>query len=307
MEAHNAKANMTFIVLSDTRGNYRTANLPAGDYRMQIRAVGYNASPLQSLTLTADQNVSFDIELQKSMVHWSDISLYQAKQLWPPAKGKDLIFAHCSICHGFQSRIASVTRDEEGWEDRVAYMRTAMHFGLPRFSDQDASDVSRYLASLFGPDSVLPKSPAEMPLYRDTVRPFSNDAMNIVYVEYDMPGPSRMPFSAAPDKNGYVWIPNSGVANKITRLDPKTGKMDDFQAPHIGTAAIHSAVPAPDGSVWLAGAGERTNSDDGIPIPRKLPNIRTIIFPARRELRTADRSTQFESILAETCGSVGSH
>ena len=69
------------------------------------------------------------------------------------------------------------------------------------------------------------------------MRPFSSEAMNIVYVEYDMPGPSRMPFSAAPDKNGYMWIPNFGVANKITRLDPKTGEMQDFPVPNIGTAA----------------------------------------------------------------------
>jgi virginiamycin B lyase len=60
-----------------------------------------------------------------------------------------------------------------------------------------------------------------------------------------------MPFSAAPDKNGYVWIPNFGVANKITRLDPKTGEMTDFPVPTMGTAGIHSAVPAPDGSVWM--------------------------------------------------------
>jgi virginiamycin B lyase len=60
-----------------------------------------------------------------------------------------------------------------------------------------------------------------------------------------------MPFSAAPDKNGFLWIPDFGVANKITRLDPKTGTMQDFSAPNIGTAAIHSSVPAADGSVWL--------------------------------------------------------
>jgi virginiamycin B lyase len=60
-----------------------------------------------------------------------------------------------------------------------------------------------------------------------------------------------MPFSAAPDKNGYLWIPNFGIANKISRLDPKTGEMQDFPAPNSGTAAIHSAVPAPDGSVWI--------------------------------------------------------
>ena len=94
-----------------------------------------------------------------------------------------------------------------------------------------------------------------MPGYKETVRPFSSDAMNIVYVEYDMPGPSRMPFSAAPDKNGYLWIPNFGVANKITRLDPKTGEMQDFPVPNVGTAAVHSAVPAADGSVWLAEQG----------------------------------------------------
>ena len=119
-------------------------------------------------------------------------------------------------------------------------------------TDQDASDIASYLTSLFGPDSVLPKSPADMPGYKDTVRPFSSDALNIVYVEYDMPGPNRMPFSAAPDKDGYLWIPNFGVANKITRLDPKTGEMQDFSVPNVGTAAIHSAVPARMGSVWLA-------------------------------------------------------
>src|SRR5580704_348765 len=70
-----------------------------------------------------------------------------------------------------------------------------------------------------------------------------------------MPGPNRMPFSAAPDKNGYVWIPNFAVANKITRLDPKTGEMQDYPVPNIGTAAVHSAVPASDGSVWLAEQG----------------------------------------------------
>jgi virginiamycin B lyase len=70
-----------------------------------------------------------------------------------------------------------------------------------------------------------------------------------------MPGPSRMPFSAAPDNNGYLWIPNHGVANKITRLDPKTGEMQDFPVPNVGTAGVHSAVPAPDGAVWLAEQG----------------------------------------------------
>jgi len=252
VEAQSTKTRITVIVLSDSRGQYRIEKLPAGDYRLQIRAVGFRADPKAGVNLTAEQNASYDFALQKGTVRWNDISFYQARQLWPEAKGKDLIVANCSTCHLFQTRMASVTRDADGWRDRVEYMRTTMHFSLAKVTNQDADDIASYLANLFGPESVLPKSPADMPAYKNTVRPFSSDALNIVYVEYEMPGPSRMPFSAAPDKNGYLWIPNFGVANKITRLDPKTGDMQDFSVPNIGTAAIHSAVPAPDGSVWLA-------------------------------------------------------
>src|SRR5579863_1692609 len=258
VEAQNSKTKITAIVLSDGHGRYRIPDLPAGDYRLFIRAVGYRAEPRSPMTLTADQNATFDFSLQKAVVRWSEISRYQASQLWPAGKGRDLLFEHCNICHQFQSRIASVHRDLDGWRDRIAFMRDAMHFSIflgPNFSDQDAEEVATYLNSLFGPDSVLPKSPADMPGYAKTLRPFSSDAMNIVYVEYDMPAPSRMPFSAAPDKNGYLWIPDFGLANKITRLDPKTGEMKDFSIPFTGTGGIHSAVPAADGSVWLAEQG----------------------------------------------------
>ena len=156
-----------------------------------------------------------------------------------------------------------------------------------QLNDQDAGTLSSYLTSLFGPDSVLPKSPADMPGYKATLRPFSSDAMNIVYVEYDMPGPSRMPFSAAPDKNGYLWIPNFGVANKITRLDPKTGEMQDFPVPNIGTAGIHSAVPAPDGSVWLAEQGSNK-------LGRWDPDTQQIT--EYQDHWKGDRSTRSESI-----------
>lgn len=258
VEAQNAKTKITTTVLSDSRGRYRIPDLTAGDYRVFIRAAGYRAEPRSGVNLAADQNASFDFSLQNAPVRWNEISQNQAAQLWPPGKGKDLLFEHCNICHQFQSRMASVHRDLDGWRDRIAFMRESMHFSIflgPNFSDEQAEVVATYLNSLFGPDSVLPKSPAEMPGYEKTLRPFSSDAMNIVYVEYDMPAPSRMPFSAAPDKNGFLWIPDFGLANRITRLDPKTGEMKDFTIPFTGTGGVHSAVPAADGSVWIAEQG----------------------------------------------------
>lgn len=252
VQAQNAKTKMSFFVLSDHEGRYRVEKLPAGEYRVQIQALGLRGDPKNGITLAADQTVSLDFALQNAMVRWNQLSIYQAKKLWPEEKAKETIFTKCFICHGFQTRMASVRRDANGWADRVQFMRDSMHFSLSyRITDQDAAEVSAYLNKLYGVDSTFPKSPAELPEYKETVRPFSSDAMNIAYVEYEMPGPSRMPFSAAPAKDGSVWIPNFGIGNKITRLDPKTAEMQDFPVPNVGTAAVHSAIAAPDGSVWL--------------------------------------------------------
>jgi virginiamycin B lyase len=258
-QAQNTGTRVLVSVLTDRDGHYRIENLPAGKYQLQIKAVGYRTDPRTDVNLAADQSASYDFSLQKGMVRWSDLSQYQGEELFPEAKGKDLLVSRCFACHGFQSRMASARRDEEGWRDRVAYMTESMHFflggvGTP-FNDQNAADVTSYLNSLFGEEPVLPKSPSEMPKYKDLVRSFGDDAMKIVYVEYDLPGPSRMPWSAFPDKDGNYWMPYYGRANKIGRLDPKTAEVQEYPVPNVGTAAIHSAVPAPDGSVWLTEQG----------------------------------------------------
>ena len=256
VQAQNTKTRMAFIVLTDSQGRYRSENIPAGEYRVQVKATGYKADAQSGVNLTADQNASFDFALQKGVVHWTDISIYQAKRLLPASTGKELLFAHCFVCHGFQTRMAAVRRDVDGWKDRVQFMRDSMHFSLGyRFSDKDAAEVASFLNDSFGEDAKLARSPAELPQYKESVPAFTSDAMNITFVEYDMPGASRMPFSAAYSKDGYIWIPNFGIADKITRLDPKTAAMEDFSVPFTGTAAVHSAVEAADGSVWLTEQG----------------------------------------------------
>ena len=152
-------------------------------------------------------------------MRWSDLNLYQGKQLMPDGKGKEILSTNCYICHGFQTRMAAVRRDEEGWRDRVNYMRDAMAFQLSeRFTDEKADAVISYLNTVFGTDSTVARSPADLPAYKDTVRPFSDDAMNIVYVEYDVSGSKGLPWSASPDKDGNFWIPYYGQ-RKRSRAD----------------------------------------------------------------------------------------
>ena len=126
VQARNAKTKITVSVLSDNEGRYHVDNLAAGDYRVQIRAPGYRADTKNGLALAADQNATQDFALQKSFVRWGDISYFQGQKLLPDIRGKDTFFQHCIACHGFQSRIANVKRDEDGIRSRVAYMREAM-------------------------------------------------------------------------------------------------------------------------------------------------------------------------------------
>src|ERR1700680_4571315 len=161
IQAQNTKTKMSFFVLSDHQGHYRVEKLPAGEYRVQVKATGLRVDPKNGVALAADQSMALDFALQTGVVRWNELSIYQAKKLWPEEKAKQTIFTECFICHGFQTRMASVTRDADGWKDRVQFMRETMHFSLSyRITDQDADEVAAYLNKLYGQDSVLPKSAA---------------------------------------------------------------------------------------------------------------------------------------------------
>ncbi len=287
VQAQNTGTRVLFSVLSDKDGHYKIEGLPAGDYQLQIRAPGFRTEPRKGVALTAEQNASYDFALQKGMVRWNDLSQYQGERLFPASNGKEILTGRCFACHAFQTRMASVVRDEDGWRDRVNYMHEAMHYfldglGTP-FTDENAAAVAAYMNSLFGEESVLPKSPAELPAYKDTVRSFSDEAMKIAYVEYELPGPGRMPWSAAPDKNGNFWLPYYGKANKIGRLDPKTAEVQEYPVPNLGTAAIHSAVPAPDGSVWLTEQGSN-KLGRWDPVTQKITEYQDASIPGKEGL-----------------------
>ena len=158
VQAQNSTTKIMVSVLSDKAGQYRIENLPAGQYQLQVRAVGYRTAPRAGVSLAADQNAAYEFALQKDLVRWNDLSQYQGVKLFPDAqgnnvlKGKEILAGRCFACHGFETRMASVKRDKDGWTDRVNYMRGAMHFFLDSaqpFTDQNAEDVTSYIDLLF--------------------------------------------------------------------------------------------------------------------------------------------------------------
>ena len=183
VEAQNTQTRITVNVLSDQDGRYRLLDLPAGEYSVRIHAVGYRSDPHNGLKLGASQTTSFDFSLQAAPVRWSDLSFYQGDNLMPAGKGKTLIEQSCLECHAFQTKMAGVSRDAEGWTKAVAFMRDVMHYRLTQVSDDDAAVIASYLDSVFGQESKLPRDVRDMPEYKNLMHaPFADDAMKIVYV-----------------------------------------------------------------------------------------------------------------------------
>ncbi len=78
---------------------------------------------------------------------------------------------------------------------------------------------------------------------------FSDDSLNIVYVDYEVTGmPTDRPGTGKPDKDGNVWLEIPGGTAK---LDPETGKITTYFLPDGSKPSIHEVLPTPDGSVWL--------------------------------------------------------
>lgn len=256
VRAQSVKTKITVNVLSDRNGAYRIQDLDAGEYQVTATAVGYKSDPHSGVNVAADQGTSLDFALQKGTVRWSDLSIHEGQELLPEGDGKQLLFFRCMSCHGLQTKIAAVRRDEDGWQACVALMRDrANGVGDLRITEQDGAAIAAYLGRTFSPDSDLPRYPTEVPGYAKAKHPeFSDEAMKIVYVLYDLPRASRIPWVAYPQKDGSVWMPHSWTADQIARLDQKTGEVQEFDVPQGTRHAlhVHSATKAPDGMVWFS-------------------------------------------------------
>jgi hypothetical protein len=189
--------------------------------------------------------------MQNGMVEWSELTKYQAGTLLPQAhgNGKEVLIQQCFNCHAF-GKIGAVGRhDLQGWKDEIDVMRQT---GVARVRPELRDEVAAYLAAAFGPETATPESPAELPGYQNVKQDrehFSDEALNIVYVDYQLTGdPRDRPGSARPDKNGYLWME---MAGGLSRLNPDTGEIKTWRLSEFNNAFIHEILPTDDGSVWL--------------------------------------------------------
>jgi virginiamycin B lyase len=152
----------------------------------------------------------------------------------PTGEGRELVEIACTKCHGLGQIRGTAGYDQAGWRDLMSTM-----IDLP---EAQASRVSAYLATHF---------PA-----RSEGRPVLVDGdFEIEITEWMVPTLGQRSRDPAEAPDGSIWW--TGMwASLAGRLDPATGRMDEFVLPEA--ARPHTVVPDAEGNIWYTGNSNAT-------------------------------------------------
>jgi virginiamycin B lyase len=236
ISAKQLGGNITITVASDKQGRYSfTPNqLPAGQYKLSVRAVGYDLSQAELTVEVGRQAATADLTLKKSHDLASQLSSAEWLMSVPgTSEQKDELFK-CILCHTAYP-ILSSRYDQSGWLVTINRMR---NYGpasalekpqmLPFHQQQRPGDVefAKYLSS------INLSTTSQWAFELKTLPRPHGDATKVVVTEYDLPRSDAQPHDAVIDSQGMIWY-DDFAEPILGRLDPRTGKTKEWTLPEI--------------------------------------------------------------------------
>ncbi len=233
--------NITITVVSDEKGKYSfpADRLTPGQYKISIRAVGYVLDGGKPVEVAAGTAATADLKLAKT----KNLSAQLSNAEWlisAPGEDKQKSFlTGCVGCHTLE-RIFKASHDPA--QIREVFQRMGLYYpgstplkpqllqlgGLrgerTRVRDDVAIPASEWLASV----NLSQAEVRTWPL-KTLPRP-KGKATQVIITEYDLPRKDAQPHDVVVDANGTAWYCDFG-AMYLGELDPKTGKVTDYQIP----------------------------------------------------------------------------
>lgn len=153
----------------------------------------------------------------------------------PDGAGKTLVQTACFGCHTAFNIVGSAGYDTpEAWR---SVFDTMIH--LP---DAQANTIANYLAEHY------PAQPGRAPVLID-------GPVEIEIQEWQVPTLGQRSRDPVEAPDGSIWWTGM-YASLVGRLDPATGKMEEFKLPV--TSRPHSIVPDQEGNIWYTGNSNGT-------------------------------------------------
>jgi virginiamycin B lyase len=237
VSAKAAGSPMTVSVTSDAQGQYSfpAGRLPAGQYDIKIRAVGYDLDGgAATAQIDGQKAATVDLKLKRAKNITAQLTNADWMMSIPGTDDQKSFLLNCQGCHTLE-RIVKSTHDASEFVQVVARMMGYAPGSTPlqpqrRLSAPEAEHperfqkVAEYLASI----NLSGTTQWQYPL-QTLPRP-SGAGTRAIVTEYDLPRANAMPHDVVMDPDGMVWYSDFG-SQFLGRLDPKTGKVTDFPVP----------------------------------------------------------------------------
>ncbi len=142
----------------------------------------------------------------------------------PDGSAKALVQQNCTICHDLRNVVNS-NKSRDDWDNTVDMMKNA---GAP-ITQEQANQIKSYLIASF-PEKPRPKK--------------------VKFHIWSTPTPGSRPHDPLAMPDGTLWW-SGQYANRLGRLDPKTGEMKEYPIPVLG--GPHGLINDKDGNIWYGG------------------------------------------------------
>ncbi len=282
----NAKKQGSTImvtVVSNAQGKYTFPGdrLSAGSYDITVRAVGYK-NPATKVDISAGKNATLDLKLDE-VTDKMELARQLSNAEWMISAGKDGgKLGTCVSCHTLQLPMFSKHNAEALAKvvQRMDYHTNNSSPTHPWFDEDVAVQLAKPLAeshislgtyiatvNLNGRDTW----PFEL---KTQPRPKGEDTQ-VIYTTYDLARPDAAPHDIAFDADGNVWY-SDFTTQYIGKLDPKTGKVKDYEIPlHRANGIAQGGLQIdidPEGKVWF-GNMEQIQVVRFDPVTEKVMNM----------------------------------
>jgi streptogramin lyase len=246
-------------VVSDAKGEFSfpASKLGAGEYKLTIRAVGYDLTGPKSVTLAAGTPASIDVKLAKAKNLSAQLTNLEWMQSVPGTDDQKKALTGCTNCHSVE-RIVNSTHDAKEFYEVIKRMATYSNnsFYMKPQVRKEARDINRFVpnaekvAEYF---ASINRSSGERTWELKTMPRVSGDGTKVIITEYDLPDQTIQPHDVMVDSKGIVWHSDFS-GQMLGRFDTKTLQHKAFQVPlqreGWPTGALDLETD-PQGNLWL--------------------------------------------------------
>jgi virginiamycin B lyase len=265
-------STITITVVSDKDGRYTfpAARLEPGQYRLRIRAVGYDLDKSNPVSVAADKTTTADLTLRKTEDLASQLSNAEWLASMPGTDAQKGQLLNCVGCHTLERPARSKFSADEFMTAVLPRMQGYVNQSIPAhpqlrraerlMEERGDQRVQVYRANAEYLSTINLSARSQWNYEFKTLPRPSGAATRVIYTEYDLPRETISPHDVIVDENGMVWYSSFGEQN-LGKLDPKTGKVTEFpiiEHKHSFPTGGLGLRSDRDGNLWLGNMYQAT-------------------------------------------------